>query len=62
MASSICWNNPRVTITSAIGKVIDRRWAYDPGANLHQMSRSVIIDQWLTFSGSARVWSSLAKL
>ena len=26
MASSICWNNPRGTITSAIWKVIERPW------------------------------------
>jgi hypothetical protein len=62
MASSICWNNPRETITSAIWKVIERPWRTIFAPIFTSRSRNVVIDQWLTASGSARVRRKLARL
>ena len=62
MASSICWNRPRETMTSAIWNVIDRpcRTIFAPILTIR--SRNVVIDQWLTVSGKVRVRRKLARL
>jgi hypothetical protein len=52
----------RGTITSAIWKMIDRPSRTILAPILTNRSRSVVINQWLTTSGSARVRRKLARL
>ena len=62
MASNICWNNSRETITSAIWKVIERPCLTIFAPIFTSRFRSVVIDQWLTASGKVRVRRKLARL
>ncbi len=51
-ASSICWNSVRGTITSAIWNVIERPWQTILAPIFTNRSRNVVMDQWLTASGT----------
>ncbi len=62
MASRVCWNNPRETMTSAIRNVIDRPCLTILAPIFTNRSRKVVIDQWLTASGKVRVRRELARL
>jgi len=62
MASSICWNSVRDTMTSAIWNVIERPWRTIFAPIFTSRSRNVVMDQWLTASGSANVRKKLARL
>ena len=62
MASRICWNKPRETMTSAIWNVIERPCRTIFAPILTSRSRNVVIDQWLTVSGKVRVRRKLARL
>ena len=61
MASSICWNNPRETMTSAIWKVIERPWRTIFAPIFTSRSRRVVIDQCLTAYAPARANGKFAK-
>src|SRR3954453_19688761 len=62
IAATICRNSVRGTITSAIWKAIERPWRMTLAPILTSRSRSVVNDQCLTASGSARVRRKLARL
>ena len=62
MASSICWNNPRETMTSAIWKVIERPWRTIFTPIFTSRSRRVVIDQWLTAYAPARAKREVRKV
>ena len=62
MASSICWNNPRETMTSAIWKVIERPWRTIFAPIFTSRSRRVVIDQRLNAYAPARAKREVRKV
>ena len=62
MASRICWNSVRGTITSAIRNVIERPCPTIFAPILTSRSRNVVMDQWRTASGKVRVRRKLPRL